>query len=512
MKYNKLKLHIGLIALIIFINVIMSVASIVSDSDGSAFITKAEFESLKNDFNSQVDSYNMSIDNKIDGAISSYLAGIDLAIDPINLYENYENLLGIKPIFVNSNYGMGSAANKGEVKVSVNREQAVNKYNNLGFGISMWTDGGTRVTGDACLYFNSAPSWDSSYSSWTTVWRIAHHDFTGARNAEQMAGALTSWSYWDSGTTKTNAISSYNAVTDKSSAGEGEAYIYQTLNGGSFLKFYDSSIYPKLSVTCDAHRYINCASLTPSYYTSDNGKKDTTDITVSFDKITDYGTTTIGTKLDAKSTSNGTYSVINLSKAEVNDSFNYMNYIIATGSDLDIYCIDEDASVVADDSQVDIQTDTTYFYDVYYTGVGANPQKNDMSGVKLQYYPVKYNVNQYKINSFYNYYVTNIAGERVYNGEGFPLLQSQTADSDVEVKFKLTSDGGDIIYRLSDKKFIDGAFDNLANIRFEDRVTSGTEVTRLVEGLNKDVKLWINCYSTESGKKVTIENFKLDAK
>ena len=51
-------------------------AAAVSDNDGSAFITKAEFDSLKNTFQSQIDSFNTQIDSKIDSAISSYLAGI----------------------------------------------------------------------------------------------------------------------------------------------------------------------------------------------------------------------------------------------------------------------------------------------------------------------------------------------------------------------------------------------------------------------------------------------------
>lgn len=53
-----------------------TMAAIVSDNDGSAFITKAEFESLKKEFNSQIDNYNASIDLKIDGAIAAYLAGL----------------------------------------------------------------------------------------------------------------------------------------------------------------------------------------------------------------------------------------------------------------------------------------------------------------------------------------------------------------------------------------------------------------------------------------------------
>ena len=56
-----------------------SFAAVVSDNDGSAFITKAEFDSLKNNFQAQIDQYNTSIDSKIDGAIAGYLAGINLA-------------------------------------------------------------------------------------------------------------------------------------------------------------------------------------------------------------------------------------------------------------------------------------------------------------------------------------------------------------------------------------------------------------------------------------------------
>ena len=53
-----------------------SLAAVVSDNDGSAFITKAEFDSLKNDFQSQIDQYNSSIDSKIDIAIATYLSGL----------------------------------------------------------------------------------------------------------------------------------------------------------------------------------------------------------------------------------------------------------------------------------------------------------------------------------------------------------------------------------------------------------------------------------------------------
>ncbi len=54
-------------------------AAVVGDNDGAAFITKAEFDSLKNNFQAQIDQYNTSIDSKIDGAIAEYLSGMNVA-------------------------------------------------------------------------------------------------------------------------------------------------------------------------------------------------------------------------------------------------------------------------------------------------------------------------------------------------------------------------------------------------------------------------------------------------
>ena len=73
--------------LLVLLLCIESFAAVVSDNDGSAFITKAEFDSLKNDFQAQIDNYNTSIDSKIDGAIAAYLAGITVQ------KENDEKLL-----------------------------------------------------------------------------------------------------------------------------------------------------------------------------------------------------------------------------------------------------------------------------------------------------------------------------------------------------------------------------------------------------------------------------------
>ena len=63
----------------LFLVVLMSIdslAAVVGDSDGSAFITKREFEELKTNFNKEIEKYSNSIDNKIDGVISNYVNGL----------------------------------------------------------------------------------------------------------------------------------------------------------------------------------------------------------------------------------------------------------------------------------------------------------------------------------------------------------------------------------------------------------------------------------------------------
>ena len=83
---NKIiKKVISILFIILMSNNSFSVA--VSDNDGAAFITKAEFDSLKNDFQAELDKYNSSIDNKIDNAIASYLAGVN--IEKTSTLENY---------------------------------------------------------------------------------------------------------------------------------------------------------------------------------------------------------------------------------------------------------------------------------------------------------------------------------------------------------------------------------------------------------------------------------------
>lgn len=78
-KKSRKKVNVMIMLFALLVLPVNTFSAIVSDNDGSAFITKSEFDSLKNDFQSQLNQYNTTIDAKIDQAISSYLAGINVA-------------------------------------------------------------------------------------------------------------------------------------------------------------------------------------------------------------------------------------------------------------------------------------------------------------------------------------------------------------------------------------------------------------------------------------------------
>ena len=112
-------------ALALFIIVIInfnSFSAVVSSNDGSAFITKAEFDALVNDFNSRIEDYEKSIDAKIDGAIAEYLAGLATS-SSINLKSLIEILSEENKTFSNANWNNYNASNTvaGDVGIQIIR-------------------------------------------------------------------------------------------------------------------------------------------------------------------------------------------------------------------------------------------------------------------------------------------------------------------------------------------------------------------------------------------------------
>lgn len=73
-KFSKIGKRVLAFFLVALMNI--NTYAAVGGNDGSAFVTKAEFDALVNTFNEQMDTYEDSIVTKIDGAIANYLAGI----------------------------------------------------------------------------------------------------------------------------------------------------------------------------------------------------------------------------------------------------------------------------------------------------------------------------------------------------------------------------------------------------------------------------------------------------
>ena len=89
-KFSKFVKHgkrLVAIMLVLFMNI--NTYAAIGANDGSAFVTKAEFDALVNTFNEQMDSYENSVVSKIDGAIANYLASLSsTATYPQNLLVN----------------------------------------------------------------------------------------------------------------------------------------------------------------------------------------------------------------------------------------------------------------------------------------------------------------------------------------------------------------------------------------------------------------------------------------
>ena len=168
-------------------------AAVVSDNDGSAFITKAEFDSLKADFDSQINQYNASIDNKIDGAIASYLSGINLEKEYYSdaIFKSFDEsyITSVRAnevtftedlIRMNFRFGVGdsyasggSQSNKvayGNVKYTREANGKRGIVEKVGEGDDAiylykgWCDDYYN-TYDCLIYFNNGPAVDSGYNN-----------------------------------------------------------------------------------------------------------------------------------------------------------------------------------------------------------------------------------------------------------------------------------------------------------------------------------------------------------
>ena len=73
-KFSKIGKRVLAFFLVALMNI--NTYAAVGANDGSAFVTKAEFDALIDTFNGQMDTYQSGLNTKIDGAVANYLAGL----------------------------------------------------------------------------------------------------------------------------------------------------------------------------------------------------------------------------------------------------------------------------------------------------------------------------------------------------------------------------------------------------------------------------------------------------
>ena len=153
---------------------ISTMGAIVNDNDGAAFITKAEFESLKNEFQVEIDQYNKSLDNKINGIIANYWDGLiikkTVKIDPyvsnysVLRFYNFPN----RPI---RNFISDFDSQKSYNNDVIDGSNAIHRI----MGVEFWAHDYSDVMPKAYHYAASAPKyryWPSSIfldASWRVI-------------------------------------------------------------------------------------------------------------------------------------------------------------------------------------------------------------------------------------------------------------------------------------------------------------------------------------------------------
>ena len=111
------------VAILIVLSLNFNTFAAVGANDGSAFVTKAEFDALVNTFNEQMDDYESSIVSKVDGAIANYLAAQSNEVNVL-LANYYKDINTKYNLYWTSSTTYSSQKDKPTPKLNVSIEQA----------------------------------------------------------------------------------------------------------------------------------------------------------------------------------------------------------------------------------------------------------------------------------------------------------------------------------------------------------------------------------------------------
>ena len=535
MLIGKNKRKVGKKALCLIFAFLLSInsfAAIVSDNDGAAFVTKAEFDALKSNFASQVDQYNTSIDSKIDGAIASYLAGINITRQPDNLWIKVMVSSANKfrwcsgPLPSSTNRGTADTDLKDNITITGLRYHNHPEWNVYGTVRSH----GTKGTHDSpgVIY---AVSWASAAATSYAVDPPQHIERAYTGGAGTNLTDLTAWTDQYSWTRKdsyaTNANLNNSWVTTKSeSEGNGKLYELNRLPNDNFeLKSYYTKAYVDDQINIKSYTYKSFRTPTNitqfnNFYTVAHGMDLTSRIDVNYDKGTGWNGYTVGSSADVdyNKTSNWNYATQELAWIKESDGKDYSYMYWGTNVNQTLYAITDNVkpdwnSATEYTGFCNGTTASTYYtyQRDFYEYTGPNNEDVRIGNIKYKFYHPVVTPVAYTLKQIQNSYASKIASEEVYHGNGAPLFYLYDKDAtyklnNISIELynsngNLTS--GDVKIMVSNNKFVDGNYANTTNDKCWETTVSVGSTGRLT--FNSDSfnvgnvdTVWINIYPTDT--------------
>lgn len=531
----------------LFVVIIMTInanAAVVSDNDGSAFITKAEFDSLKNTFQSQIDYYNVSIDNKIDNAISSYLAGISINLEPSELWSSLMYATNNK--FRWASFNLPTSTEKTSIvnNTVVNTTRYHNHPECIAYtGYRAHGNPGDSPEGKSGVIYQVGPT--RAYAQGVTgEAHLCARSY--AANGGTFVQEYTSWDTTGNGfhggiglcSTTDRSNSFYNSKTV--STGSGKLWDFNILpNGNLELKKYNSSAYIDNTIEVIGYSYKNNTIGKNSWdnfrniYCTAGGANYTTGITINIPKGTGYtgGETGSIPSTQYNSTSNWNYGKQNIVWRKTDDGIDYSFYFFGTNTSQVAYGITNQSELdwasATQKTGYSVGTSATSrhtYKRVYWPFTGDTTEDVKISNIKYTYYEPKVDPVYSSLNLIENQYVSDQSTDVVYHGQGAPAIKAESDNSKIKIKdIKLslysvsspnTLTSGNVRIMISKNKFLNGNFASSNDILFDATVEIPSSGELTFSMLDSDAFIldkrndiaWINIYDTNGNALVKLES------
>ena len=505
----------------LFLAVLMSIDSIaatVSDNDGAAFITKAEFDSLRNTFQRQINDYNENLNNKIDNAINGYLLGINVKKAAINLIERFEKTTGKKQQWLYALPGTGGSTVNYDLVQTVDCEVAIRRANNLSHRISKW-EGASNQTS----YWIATILWPSSTWSDQSGWQnyYAYQTWGGISDSAMVGLTTAPTGNFSSQTGKrTTSPASYTTypqnttVITHPNTGSGVGWLWQNFGNEKYnLKYYCTALYPSFNVIWRLHWYKYFPVTEYSYYYNSTGLT-ISDLSMPTNSTLEskWGTVnSVGTRVSSSTDTNlRNYAQISTSLVKTNNGTNYLDVVWGVNANTNIYGNDEDVIPELNSSTTSLSVPSSAKYtnqafqrEGLITFETAYPTKTQ--SVKLR----NYKLIQHPLSYFCSNTLSNIAStEKVYIGNGSPCYNCPDADIRSTLKIKLTASSGTCScnVKISDKPFNNGNVATGANTILNATFSTGTEKTYTLNNKGKG-NYYIFIKNNTNTNPITIQTF-----